>query len=265
MSRTTMLHISVLKPHPANIREAVGDITETAASMISHGILQPLTVVPDPANSRSYLVIAGNRRLAAAKRARVDQIPVIIRRDALTIAQVTEIMLIENLHREDLGPIEKAEAMGRLRKAGYTNKQIAVAVGITDATVSTYLALLELSKDSQDRVARGLLPVGDAVSAVRKVRARERERGGGKAHGAALTWEPDHFTGQHPLARAAARLCDAREHNLRRRIGKVACGQCWETAIRQDERVATGALAGAAPESPRFLEPAANGTHAGVS
>lgn len=253
--RTTILHISALKPHPSNVREGLGDTSDLTASIRAQGILQPLTVVPDPADSRCYLVIAGNRRLAAAQRARLDQIPVIIRRDALTPAQVTEVMLVENLQRTDLGPMEKAAGMGRLRTAGYTNKRIAESIGVTDATVSTYLALLELSRDSQDRVGRGLLPVADAVAAVRKVRARERERNGSKPHGAELTWEPDHFTGQHPLARAAARLCDAREHNLRRRIGKTACGQCWETAIRQDEGIASRALADSAPAVPSFLAP----------
>ena len=44
--------------------------------------------------------------------------------------------------------------------------------------------------------------------------------------------------GRNPLARKAAGICDAREHNARRRIGKIACGQCWETFIRQDEQLA---------------------------
>ena len=56
-------------------------------------------------------------------------------------------------------------------------------------------------------------------------------------------WEPDHFTTGHRLAREARALCDAREHTGRRRVGKVACGQCWETVIRQDERAAEAALA----------------------
>ena len=60
------------------------------------------------------------------------------------------------------------------------------------------------------------------------------------AHGG---WEPDHFTSQHPLARKAKALCDGREHQMRRRVGKHACGECRETVIRADERAVTAALA----------------------
>ena len=54
----------------------------------------------------------------------------------------------------------------------------------------------------------------------------------------------DHFTGQHQLARAARALCDARQHTARRRIGRVACGQCWETVIRDDERTVKATIGG---------------------
>ena len=53
----------------------------------------------------------------------------------------------------------------------------------------------------------------------------------------ALTWEPDHLTDRHPLAGKARILCDAGEHNNRRRLGRVACGFSWEGVIREDERV----------------------------
>ena len=66
-------------------------------------------------------------------------------------------------------------------------------------------------------------------------RAKQRTATGAGAPGA--TWEPDHFTTTHALARKAAALCAAREHTARRHLGGVACGQCWETAIRADERI----------------------------
>lgn len=77
-----------------------------------------------------------------------------------------------------------------------------------------------------------------ALAAVRKTRKARAKKAGGRAD---YSWEPDYLTGKHPLARKARRLCDAREHTMRRRIGETACGQCWETAIREDERTVIAA------------------------
>jgi ParB/RepB/Spo0J family partition protein len=118
MSRVTMLHASVLAPHPDNIRSEIGDVTETAASIMTHGLIQPLTVVPREDKAGHYYVIAGNRRLAAARKARLEQIPVIIRRDGLTPAQITEIMLVENCHRADLEARQMADAVARALEGG---------------------------------------------------------------------------------------------------------------------------------------------------
>jgi ParB family transcriptional regulator, chromosome partitioning protein len=150
-------------------------------------------------------------------------------------------MLVENLQRADLNPMDKAEAMGALRKKGHSNVRIAQRIGVTDATVGFYLALLDLDVRSQEAVRRGDLPAADAVGAVRRTRAKARERKGTPAMGP--VWEPDHFTGAHPLARKAKALCDGREHSSRRRVGKLACGECWETVIRADERTVVAALA----------------------
>jgi ParB family chromosome partitioning protein len=187
-----------------------------------------------------YHVIAGHRRLAAAKLAGLAQVPVIIRRRSIGRASALQVMLIENYHRTDLSPVEKARAMGRLRdEEGWSLTRIAEAIGVTDATVSTYLTLLELAPSTQQMVSSGRLPVADAVRAVRSIRARTAVTSGraDRRKATAVTWEPDHFTSTHPLARKAQALCDAREHNNRRRIGKTACGACWEAVIREDERL----------------------------
>jgi ParB family transcriptional regulator, chromosome partitioning protein len=231
-SAARLVHVSRIHPHPDNIREDLGDLSDMVASVKAHGILQPLVVEMHPELPGCYQLIAGHRRLAAAKRARLDQVPVMIRTG--TAAPPEELMLVENLQRADLNPMDKAEAMGRLRKRGYSNIGIARSIGVSDATVGYYLALLDLDVKSQEAIRRGDLSAGDAVAAVRRTRARTRKREGGPAAGP--VWEPDHFTMQHPLARKARAMCEAREHSLRRRVGKIACGQCWETVIREDER-----------------------------
>jgi ParB family chromosome partitioning protein len=238
---TDHVHISRLREHPANIRDDLGDLAEMAASIAAQGILQPLVVQPDPDDPGAYQVIAGHRRLAAARLTRVQQIPVTVRqpRGPGTAAAV-EMMLVENCMRRDLGPVEKAEAMGALRNHGLSAAAIARSTGLSDATVGYYLSLLDLDDDARKQVRDGRIPVGEAIAAVRRVRARQRATRGRPRQGP--VWEPDHLDARHPLARKANTMCDARKHTMRRRIGKVACGECWETVIREDERLVTRTL-----------------------
>ena len=239
---TDYVHISRLRDHPLNIRTDLGDLTELAASIEAQGILQPLVVQHHATAAGAYQVIAGHRRLAAAKLAGLEEIPVVVRQRAAnnSSAQALEMMLVENCMRRDLGPVEKAEAMGALRNHGLTAAAIARRTGLSDATVGYYLSLLDLDDAARKQVRDGRIPVGEAIAAVRRVRQRQRSKRGKPRQGPA--WEPDHLDARHPLARKANAMCDAREHTMRRRIGKVACGQCWETAIRQDEQLAVRTL-----------------------
>jgi len=232
------VHVDRVHPHPDNVRKQLGDLTEMAASARAHGILQPLTVEPAPGKPGHFLIIAGHRRYQSALNAGLDMVPVSIRQGRAGVAP-EELMLVENLHREGLNPMEKADAMGALRARGYTAARIARTVGF-------YLTLLELAPSTQARVRAGTLPAADAVAAVRRTRKQQRARDGKPAMGGG-EWEPDHFTAQHPLARKAKALCDGREHSMRRRVGRLACGECWETVIRADERTVAAALADGGP------------------
>ena len=187
-----------------------------------------------------WRVLAGHRRLAAARAAGLAVVPITVREP--DGAEPEELMLIENCHRRDLTVIDKAEAMGTLRKRGLTVAKIARSIGMAEPTIYTYLALLDLDDKTRQMVRDGRLTATDALAGVRRARKQRRNREG-KAEVGAL-WEPDHFTGQHQLARKARKLCDAREHTARRRVGKVACGQCWETVIREDERTVKATLGG---------------------
>lgn len=236
-------HIHRIKPHPANVREDLGDLTELTASIEAHGIIQPLVVRPHPQLHGMFVILAGHRRYEAAKKAGLEEVPVVVR-EGTGVAQDLEIMLIENCQRSDLSPVEKAEAMGALRNRGLTNADIARRTGLSQSTVGYYVSLLELDEQSRRRIQDGRIRMGDAIEAVRLQRQRVRKTAGRAKPGA--TWEPDHLTASHSLATRAAELCDAREHTMRRRIGRVACGQCWETVIRADERTVGAALEGIA-------------------
>jgi ParB family chromosome partitioning protein len=219
------IHVSRLVPHPSNVRDDLGDLAELAASIAAQGILQPL--VAEPRADSKYTVLAGHRRLAAAKRARLEMVPVIIQpaRDA---GKAIEVMLVENCQRRDLSAVEKARAMGSLRDdLGYSAAAIAKATGLSQSTVSYYLSLLDLDEESLAKVASGEVRVGHAVAAVRTARKAKRGRATGRPVQVNAAW----FTGRHPLARAARALCD---HRTRPLVGDVACGQCWEQAIRDD-------------------------------
>jgi ParB family transcriptional regulator, chromosome partitioning protein len=241
---TSHVHISRLREHPANIREDLGDLTELAASITAQGILQPLVVQPVADEPGAYEVIAGHRRLAAARLTRLQQIPITVRQPrpggSPPAAAAVEMMLVENCMRRDLNAVEKAEAMGALRNHGLTATQIARRTGLSDATVGYYLSLLDLDDEARNQVRDGRIPVGQAIAAVRRVRARQRASRGKPRQ--APVWEPDHLDGRHPLARKAHAMCEARAHTMRRRLGKVACGECWETVIREDERLVTRTL-----------------------
>lgn len=221
----SMLRVPIdqVHQHPDNVRDSLGDLTELAASIRAHGILQALVVEKAP-DGDGFRVLAGNRRRAAAELAGLRYVDVVLRRDMDDAERLT-MMLVENCQRRDLNPIEQARAMQRLQvDSGYDQFTIAREVGKSVAWVSTRLAMLRLPEDQQAAIANRVMSIADANEAV-KVRPG-MDRG----------WEPPHLTTKHRLAAPAGARCDAAGHNQRRRIGGVACGRCWEDQIRSDER-----------------------------
>ena len=233
----TDVALTQLREHPANVRESLGDLTEMTASIRAHGILQPIIVQPHPTEKDAYLILGGHRRAAAARLAGLTRVPVTVR--AAAGSKAVEIMLIENCQRSDLGPVEKAEAMGKLRRRGMTAADISRSIGLSQATVSYFLSLLDLDAASRERVREGRVAVGDAVKAVRSTRRQQR---GGTTGRRKATVEAEHFSHRHPLADNARLRCQLAGHEAvrygrdRAEHGKVACGECWEYVIRADER-----------------------------
>jgi ParB/RepB/Spo0J family partition protein len=158
---------AALRPNPLNARGQLNpaDVEQLADSIIAHvahgGILQPLLITPDGT------VVAGHRRLAAARRAGLADVPVIVR--ALSPIEQLEIQLTENLQRSELSPIEEGRAYNHLIDAGSTLARIARAVGVPASRVRERLTLLDLDEHVQDRVHRGEvpLPVGLALVPLR--------------------------------------------------------------------------------------------------
>jgi len=143
MEKIQELYINSLHPHPDNPRKKIGDISELTESIRKNGILQNLTVVPD--KDGEYTVIIGHRRLAAAQAAGLTMLPCAIvelddREQVLT-------MLEENMHREDLTPIEEAFGFQMMFDFGMSADDIAERTGFHRATVYHRLNLAKLDRD----------------------------------------------------------------------------------------------------------------------
>lgn len=134
-------------------------LDELAASIREHGILQPLIV--RPLADGKYELIAGERRLRAAKKANLNEVPVIVR--AASAQASLEIALIENVQRADISPMECAVAYQRLAEEfDMSQEQIAARVGKSRAAVANTLRLLKLPTQIQNAVLAGKVTEGHA-------------------------------------------------------------------------------------------------------
>ena len=149
-----------IRPNPQQPRRLFDEskIEELAASVREKGVIQPLLV---RRGEDGYELIAGERRLRAAARAGLKEVPVVVR-EAEDVESL-QLALIENLQREDLNPIEEATAYRRLQGGfGWGQEEIAVRVGRSRPAVANSMRLLSLPREIQDEVARGKLPAGQA-------------------------------------------------------------------------------------------------------
>lgn len=135
-------------------------IEDLANSIKEKGVIQPLLV---KRVGNDYQLIAGERRLRAAKRAGVTKVPVIVKK--VSKAEQLEYSLIENLQRENLNPIEEAEAYKRLMKEfDYTQQKLSQALSKNRATVANLLRLLKLPAEVKKSLAQGEVTMGHARS-----------------------------------------------------------------------------------------------------
>lgn len=135
-------------------------LAELAASIRAHGILQPLVV--RKIGEGRYELVAGERRLRAAREAGLSKVPVSFR-EVASDRESLELALVENLERADLDPIEKAKGFKQLSEVfGLTQEKIAERMGQDRSTIANFLRLLELPSEVQDAVSRGTLSFGHA-------------------------------------------------------------------------------------------------------
>ena len=156
--------IDLLTPNPQQPRVLMDDtrLEELAQSIRSHGVIQPI-LVRRVGDRRE--IVAGERRWRAAQRAGLLKVPVVYR--DVPDERLLEVALIENIQREDLNPIEEAQAYRRLAdEMQMSQEAIASAVGKDRATVANYMRLLRLPAEVRNDLASGALSMGHARALV---------------------------------------------------------------------------------------------------
>lgn len=154
--------VDLIDPSPDNPRSDLGDLKGLAGSIRELGVLQPLMV--RPAGDR-YHLIYGHRRLAAAKLAKRTTVPVFFAGEE-DEARDHESRLVENLHREDLSPLDEARAYQQLLALGVANGQrgLAKRIEVPQTRISRRLALLQLPSEVQEQLDSQRISLNDATA-----------------------------------------------------------------------------------------------------
>lgn len=219
------LDVAALAENPCNVRDELKGIDELAASIAVINVLQPL-VVNDV--DGTLVVTDGHRRLAAARRIHKKTVPALVT-VGMCADGVLLTMLAAALHKE-LTPVEQARAFDKLRRRGMTAVEISRTTGWRAETVRSRLLLLELPAEALTMVEDEELTLTSAVELARASRDRHRFAQAPRRASQRSGW----LTKTHPLAAIARTSCTHGSDRVL--VGGVACGQCWEDAIRSHER-----------------------------
>jgi ParB family chromosome partitioning protein len=156
--------VASIEPHPGQPRRIFQEeaLAELAASIEARGVIQPIVVRP---HGHRFQIVAGERRWRAAQKARLHEIPAIVR--AFSDAETLEVALIENIQRQDLNAIEEAQAYKRLvEEYGHTQEALGRVVNKSRSHVANLLRLLDLPAQVQVMVGAGQLSMGHARALV---------------------------------------------------------------------------------------------------
>ncbi len=155
-----MIPVASIEPHPEQPRRAFDEdaLAELAASIEARGVIQPILVRP---HGHRFQIVAGERRWRASQKARLHEVPAIVREFSDT--ETLEVALVENIQREDLNAIEEAQAYKRLADDyGHTQEVLGRLVHKSRSHVANLLRLLDLPAKVQRLVSSGDLSMGHA-------------------------------------------------------------------------------------------------------
>ncbi|MDR2050135.1 MAG: ParB/RepB/Spo0J family partition protein [Treponema sp.] len=175
----TFVPIDRIRANPGQPRKRFDEdeLAELAASIKQHGVVQPIVVdkLEEGGQNGGYIIIAGERRCRAAKLAGLTEVPVVIRN--YSSEKRLEVALIENIHRQDLNPIEEASAYKRIMEtAGLSQDEAASRVGKNRSTVANALRLLKLPDHMQKSLEDGSLSAGHARAILSVSRPADQEK-----------------------------------------------------------------------------------------
>jgi ParB family chromosome partitioning protein len=159
--KASEIEIGLIRMNPLQPRRQVDQrrLEGLAQSIRESGVIEPVVLRAAP--DGTFEVVAGSRRIAASKMAGLKSVPAVVRETSRR--EMLELALVENLQREDLNPLEEAEAYARLQEEfGLSQDQIASRVGKDRSTVSNAMRLLALPDDVRAHVSRGTLSAGHA-------------------------------------------------------------------------------------------------------
>jgi ParB family chromosome partitioning protein len=170
----TQISVDLIQRNPRQPREKfdIEELENLAASIREHGVIQPLIV--SPGKNGVYILIAGERRLQASRKAGLKTVPVVIR--TATDQQLLELALIENVQRADLNPIEEAEAYQNLaREFKFSHEKIAERVGKSRVAITNTMRLLDASAAVKQALVDGRITEGHAraMLALNSAKAQE--------------------------------------------------------------------------------------------
>jgi ParB family transcriptional regulator, chromosome partitioning protein len=235
--------IELIRPNPRQPRRRFdeGAIAELAESIASRGVLQPIVVRPLP--DGAYELVAGERRLRAARGAELEEIPAVVRETEDW--ERLDLALAENMAREDLNPVEEARAVAMLvEDLGLTKGEVGRRVGRSRVAISNLIRLLDLPEEALELIEAGELTEGhgrallmckdhgnrkrlataarDAGWSVRETEARAREAQHGKARPerSQVVLHPDL---QEALGAAEDALSAALGHPVKARVRGEGC------------------------------------------
>jgi ParB family chromosome partitioning protein len=187
----------VPNPHQPRSYFDAEKLQQLSESIAEKGIIQPLLVIKG--SGSRYTLIAGERRLRAARLAGLDEVPVVVMDDAGDRERL-ELALIENIQRHDLNPIEEAQAYSRLMEEfQLTQEEVAKKVGRQRSTITNVLRLLQLPDSLQEDVVQGRISEGHARVLLRLKDQPEQ-----------LQAIRDRIINEELSVRAAERLCSSK-------------------------------------------------------
>ena len=161
------LPIAQLKPNPFQPRQTFEPeaLEELANSIREKGILQPILVRPVQGTTDEYQIVAGERRWRAAQKARLHEVPVVVK--SLTDTEALEFALIENIQRADLNAMEEARGYRQLiEKFNYTQDALGQVIGKSRSHIANTMRLMQLPQTVQDFIVSGQLSAGHARTLV---------------------------------------------------------------------------------------------------